>query len=158
MKKGLLLLSGGIDSPVAGYLMKRKKTKLLAVHFSLEPFTDDAPEKKTRILAKMIGCEKLWVIKHGQQHADIVDKCRHRFYYILTRRLMFRIAEKIAKKTNYKGDIQWNCFPKRALEIKNLTMDNTKAKNLLKWKPKHTLDEGLDKTIDWWKPKIQRPC
>ena len=97
MNKGLLLLSGGIDSPVAGYLMKRKGTELLAIHFSLEPFTDNAPEKKTRILAKKIGCKKLFVIKHGNQHAEIVDKCTHRFYYVLTRRLMFRIAEKIAE-------------------------------------------------------------
>lgn len=64
------------------------------------------------------------------------------------------LAQKIAQKTNYKGKIEWNCFPKRAMEIKNLTMDNTKAKNLLKWNLKYSLDEGLDKTIDWWKIKL----
>lgn len=61
------------------------------------------------------------------------------------------LAKKIAEKTNFHGEIKWNCFPKRALEIHNLTMDNSKAKSLLNWKPNYTLDMGLDKTIDWWK-------
>jgi len=63
------------------------------------------------------------------------------------------LAEIIAQKTNFQGEIKWNCFPKRSLEIHNLTMDNSKAKKLLNWEPKYSLDAGLDKTIDWWKQK-----
>ena len=96
--KGLLLLSGGIDSPVAGYLMKNKNVELIAVHFSLEPFTDNTPEKKSMELARKIGIKKLYVVKQGDAHSEIVEKCEHRYYYVIGRRLMWRIAEKIAEK------------------------------------------------------------
>ena len=63
------------------------------------------------------------------------------------------LANKIVQKTQFEGEIKWNCFPKRSLEIHNLTMDNTKVKNLLKWEPKYSLDDGLDTTINWWKQR-----
>jgi thiamine biosynthesis protein ThiI len=96
--RGLLLLSGGIDSPVAGKLMIDKGYDVVGLHFSLEPFTDDTPEKKSKIIAKKIGIKKLLVIKHGDIQSELVKKCNHRYYYILQRRLMLRTAEKIAKK------------------------------------------------------------
>lgn len=95
--KGLLLLSGGIDSPVAGMLAKEKGIELVAIHFSLEPFTDNTAEKKSIELAKLIGIKKLYVVKHGDIHAEIVKNINHRYYYIVTRRLMWRVAEKIAE-------------------------------------------------------------
>jgi GDP-L-fucose synthase len=61
-----------------------------------------------------------------------------------------QLAEKIRKITGYKGKIKWNSFPKRALEIPKLEVDNSKAKKLLKWKPKHTLDQGLKITASYY--------
>jgi len=61
------------------------------------------------------------------------------------------LAKKVAKITGYKGKIKWNSFPKRALEIPRLQVDNTKAKRLLKWKPKHTLEQGLRITASYYK-------
>jgi len=63
------------------------------------------------------------------------------------------LVKKIAKITNYKGKTQWNSFPKRALEIPRLQIDNSKAKKLLKWKPKVTLDGGLKITASYYVPK-----
>lgn len=63
------------------------------------------------------------------------------------------LAKKIAKITGYKGKIHWNSFPKRALEIPRLQVDNSKAKLLLKWKPKHSLDEGLRITASYYANK-----
>ncbi len=63
------------------------------------------------------------------------------------------LVTKIAKITGYKGKIQWNSFPKRALEIPRLQVDNTKAKTLLKWKPKIAFDEGLKITASYYKGK-----
>ena len=64
-----------------------------------------------------------------------------------------QLAEKIRKITGYKGKIKWNSFPKRALEIPKIEVDNSKAKKLLKWKPKYSLDEGLEITASYYDPK-----
>jgi len=63
------------------------------------------------------------------------------------------LAEKIRAITGYKGEIQWNSFPKRALEIPKLSMDNTKAKKLLGWSPRVSLDEGLKITASYYMKK-----
>lgn len=63
------------------------------------------------------------------------------------------LATKIAKITGYKGKIQWNSFPKRALEIPRLQVDNAKARKLLRWKPKISLDEGLKITASYYANK-----
>jgi dTDP-glucose 4,6-dehydratase len=60
-------------------------------------------------------------------------------------------AEIIAKLTGFKGDIVWNATPKRPLDARILIGDNSKAKKLLGWEPRYTLEEGLKKTIDYWK-------
>jgi thiamine biosynthesis protein ThiI len=96
--KGLLLLSGGFDSPVAGYLMKQKGLEIIPVHFSLRPFTKESDEDKPKKLANIIGCKKIFIVPQGESHAEIVKKCKHEYYYIISRRLMLRIAETIAKK------------------------------------------------------------
>ena len=95
--KAVLLLSGGFDSPVAGYIMQ-KKLDVIAVHFSTAPFTDDEPEKKCRKLAKHLGFKKLYIVNTGREFVRISKECNHRLYFVLTKRLMIRIAEKIAKK------------------------------------------------------------
>ena len=61
-----------------------------------------------------------------------------------------QLAEKIKKITGYKGKIQWNSFPKRSLEIPKLELSNSKAKKLLKWKPKYSLDQGLKITTTYY--------
>ena len=59
-------------------------------------------------------------------------------------------AEMIAEMSGYKGKIYWNSTPKRPLDAAVLVGDNSKAKRLLGWKPTHTLEQGLKKTIDFW--------
>lgn len=100
MKKALLLISGGIDSPVAGYLLK-KELKIDAVHFSIEPFTDNSPEKKSRKLAELLGLKRFIVINVSDEFSEIVKECNHRLYFVLSKRLMLRIAEELAKKHGY---------------------------------------------------------
>jgi len=63
------------------------------------------------------------------------------------------LANKIKNITGYKGKIKWYNFPKRALEIPRLQLDNSKAKKLLGWKPSVTLDQGLKITASYYKPK-----
>ena len=96
-QKALLLISGGIDSPVAGYLMQKQNYELIALHFSLEPFTDNTPELKSKKVSKHLGIKKFITITNGAQQAILTKKCEHRFYYILQRRLFLKTAEIIAK-------------------------------------------------------------
>ena len=63
--KGVLLLSGGFDSPVAGDLMARQGLDLVAAHFSLEPITDEAAAIKARTLCGILGIPSLYVVRVG---------------------------------------------------------------------------------------------
>jgi tRNA uracil 4-sulfurtransferase len=100
--KALLLLSGGIDSPVAGYLLKKQAVEVGAIHFSNEPITDKEGEEKTRKLAKIIGIKDFYVVKNfGKILGELSTKCEHRYYFVIMRRFMYRIAEKIALEKGY---------------------------------------------------------
>lgn len=94
--QGLLLLSGGFDSPVAGHLILASGRTLDAVHFTMEPFTDDASAHKARRLAQILGLSRLTIVPLGEELAEFTRRCDHRVYFVLLKRLMFRIAERIA--------------------------------------------------------------
>ncbi len=98
MKKALLLLSDGIDSPVAGYLMKKQNVELLGIHMDNRPLTDDRPIEKVKKIAKIIGINKLYVIPHGPNQVQFIKNCDRKFGCVLCRRMMYRLAEEIAKK------------------------------------------------------------
>jgi thiamine biosynthesis protein ThiI len=93
--KGLLLLSGGIDSPVAGRLLQRQGAELEAVHVSLEPYTDDSPERKARQLARALGLEAFAVVAGGDANAAMAQ-ADHKRYFVLSKRFMLRCAEALA--------------------------------------------------------------
>jgi len=96
--RGILLLSGGFDSPVAGHLMARQGLDLVAAHFSLEPITDDAAAVKSRQLCRILGISTLYVVRVGGAFAEIAHRCDRRFYFVLTKRLMVRLADAIADR------------------------------------------------------------
>src|SRR6266542_2537861 len=98
VRAGVLLLSGGFDSPVAGHLMARQGLGLVAAHFSLEPITDDAAEVKTRALCGIIGVPTLYVVRVGEAFAEVAHGANRRFYFILTKRLMVRLADAVADR------------------------------------------------------------
>ena len=97
-QKGVLLLSGGFDSPVAGYLMARQGLDLVAAHFSLEPITDDAAAIKARTLCWLLGIRSLYVVRVGESFAEVAHVANRRFYFVLTKRLMVRLADGIADR------------------------------------------------------------
>jgi len=96
-KKCLLLLSGGIDSPIAAYLMQKKGYELVALHFYNKHIGDVNTIDKCKQLCQKLNISKLIAIPFDQQQAELVRKCEHKYYYILQRRLMWRIAEKVAE-------------------------------------------------------------
>lgn len=97
-RRGVLLLSGGFDSPVAGHLMAAQGLELIAAHFSLEPITDDAAAIKARTLCKILGIESLYVVRVGEAFAEVAHAANRRFYFLLTKRLMVRLADAIADR------------------------------------------------------------
>ncbi len=101
-ERALLLLSGGIDSPVAGHLMAERGLRLDAVHFSLEPITDDAAAVKSRKLAERISLGRLYVAIVGTAFADVAARCNRRLYFVLTKRLMVRCAEALARREGHR--------------------------------------------------------
>lgn len=101
-ERALLLLSGGIDSPVAGHLMAERGLRLDAVHFSLEPITDDTAAVKSRKLAQRIGLGRLYVAIVGTAFADVAARCNRRLYFVLTKRLMVRCAEALARREGHR--------------------------------------------------------
>ncbi len=97
-QNGVLLLSGGFDSPVAGHLLGRQGLDLVAAHFSLEPITDDAAAVKARTLCGILGIPSLYVVRVGEAFAEVAHAASRRFYFVLTKRLMVRLADAIADR------------------------------------------------------------
>ena len=98
--KAALLLSGGIDSPVAGYMMAKRGLMLDAVHFVSPPYTSKRAELKVHALAKLVsryaGRIKLYVVPFTEIQEAIKDHCPEDMFTLIMRRLMMRIAQQIA--------------------------------------------------------------
>ena len=105
--KAMLLLSGGIDSPVAGWMIAKRGVKIDAVYFHAPPYTSERAKTKVVDLAKKIaayaGPVWLHVINFTDIQLYIYDKCPHDELTIIMRRYMMRIAEHIAKETECLG-------------------------------------------------------
>ncbi|NLI57275.1 MAG: tRNA 4-thiouridine(8) synthase ThiI [Clostridium sp.] len=101
--KAMLLLSGGIDSPVAGWMIGKRGVEIEAVHFYSYPYTSERAKEKVIDLARIL-CEycykiNLYVVPFTDIQLEINEKCPHEQSTIIMRRAMMKIAEKIAKKT-----------------------------------------------------------
>ena len=105
--KAMLLLSGGIDSPVAGYMVSKRGVSIDAVYFHAPPYTSERAKDKVVDLAKLIsrytGPINLHVINFTEIQLYIYDKCPHEELTIIMRRYMMRIAQKIALETGSLG-------------------------------------------------------
>ncbi|NLY66678.1 MAG: tRNA 4-thiouridine(8) synthase ThiI [Tissierellia bacterium] len=102
--KGLLLLSGGIDSPVAGFLMAKRGVEISAIHFHSYPFTSERAEEKVKNLAKILslytGKMRMYSVNILDIQKEINAKCPEDQMTILSRRFMMRIAEKVAREND----------------------------------------------------------
>ena len=105
--KAMLLLSGGIDSPVAGYMIAKRGVKIDAVYFHAPPYTSDRAKQKVIDLARLVsryaGPVYLHIINFTDIQLYIYEKCPHEELTIIMRRYMMKIAEMIAKKTECLG-------------------------------------------------------
>lgn len=102
--KAMLLLSGGIDSPVAGYMIAKRGVELEAVYFNAPPYTSERAKQKVIDLAKIVsgysGKIRLHIVNFTDIQLAIYEKCPHEELTIIMRRYMMKIAEELAKKNN----------------------------------------------------------
>ena len=100
--KAMLLLSGGIDSPVAGYMIAKRGVVIDAVYFHAPPYTSERAKQKVVDLAKLVsrysGPMRLHIVNFTDIQLYIYDKCPHDELTIIMRRYMMKIAEEIARK------------------------------------------------------------
>lgn len=105
--KAMLLLSGGIDSPVAGYMVAKRGVKIDAVYFHAPPYTSDRAKQKVVDLARLVsrytGPIYLHVVNFTDIQLFIYEKCPHDELTIIMRRYMMKIAEHIARNTECLG-------------------------------------------------------
>lgn len=143
--KGMLLLSGGIDSPVAGYMIAKRGVEIEAVYFSAPPYTSERATQKVIDLARMIskysGPIKLHIINFTDIQLYIYDQCPHDELTIIMRRYMMRIAEEIAAKSGCLGLITGESIG----QVASQTMQSLMATNDVCAMPVYRPLIGFDK-------------
>jgi thiamine biosynthesis protein ThiI len=112
--KAALMLSGGIDSPVAAQRMARRGLELEAVHFFSYPYTSERAKQKvltlTGILTNYIGRFPIHIVPFTRIQEEIRDKCPEDFFTLIMRRSMMRIVNRIAADTGCSAIITGECL------------------------------------------------
>ncbi len=143
--KAMLLLSGGIDSPVAGYMIAKRGVKIDAVYFHAPPYTSERTIQKVvdlaRIVSRYTGPIYLHIINFTDIQLYIYEKCPHEELTIIMRRYMMRIAEHIAKETECLGLITGESIG----QVASQTMHSLAATNEVCTMPVYRPLIGFDK-------------
>lgn len=143
--KAMLLLSGGIDSPVAGYMIAKRGVRIEAVYFHAPPYTSERAKQKVVDLAKLVakyaGPIKLHIVNFTDIQLYIYEKCPHEELTIIMRRYMMRIAEKLAAENNCLGLITGESIG----QVASQTMHSLAATNEVCTMPVYRPVIGFDK-------------
>ena len=143
--KAMLLLSGGIDSPVAGYMISKRGVGLEATYFHAPPYTSERAKQKVIDLAKLVskysGPIKLNIVNFTDIQLYIYDKCPHDELTIIMRRYMMKIAEHFAKESGCLGLITGESIG----QVASQTMQSLMATNDVCTLPVYRPVIGFDK-------------
>ncbi len=100
--KAAVLISGGIDSPVAAWMMARRGVELTAIHFASPPYTSERAEQKAADLLRRVGeyagHMTMFTVPFAKVQEEILSKCPENLFTVIMRRFMMRAAEKIAQR------------------------------------------------------------
>ena len=155
--RGLLLISGGIDSPVAGYLTCKRGMKVDCLHFHSFPYTGEAAKQKVIDLTKRIGDFNgginLYIVSFTHIQEAIHKNCPEEFMITLMRRFMMRIAERLAKRLGDQAIITGENLGQVASQtIESITSSNSVVENLPVLRPLIMFDKldiiEISKKID----------
>jgi len=144
--KGLLLLSGGIDSPVAGFMMAKRGMRLDALHFHSYPYTGIAAKEKVIKLAEKVsdysGNLKLHVVSFTEIQEEIHEKCHESYMITLMRRFMMRIADRLCDKIGAQAIITGESLG----QVASQTIESINSSNSVVTKPVLRPVIAFDKT------------
>ena len=145
--KGLVLLSGGIDSPVASFMMAKRGMRINFVTFNSFPFTSKQALEKikelTNILTDYTGKSRLYTINILKLQEEINGKTRKEYATILTRRVMMKLSERLANSMQYQALITGESLGQVASQtLGGLTCTNASVEKLPVFRPLI----GMDKT------------
>ena len=161
--KAMLLLSGGIDSPVAGYMIAKRGVTLDAVYFHSPPYTSERAKDKVVDLAKIVAQYsrgiKLYVVPFTDIQLDIIEKCPKNYLTVIMRRIMMRIAEKIALSNGAQALITGESIGQVASQTMEALYCTNSAVNLPVFRPCIGMDKEeivkISKQIDAYETSIQ---
>jgi len=129
--KAICLVSGGIDSPVAAWLVMRKGCEPVFLYYDNSPFTDETTRQRAFEAIKMLRKHtsekqvKLYVIPHGEDLAEILRNCPRNLTCVLCRRMMYRVAEKVALMENADAIVTGEIIGEHASQtLRNLRVEN----------------------------------
>ncbi len=161
--KAALLISGGIDSPVAGWMMAKRGLELTAVHFASPPYTSPKAEAKVHNLLKKVsaysGRISLFVVPFTEIQEKIKDNCPEELFTIIMRRMMMKIAEIIAVRENCGALITGECVGQVASQTMYALAVTNAAVDLPVFRPLIGMDKEevilLSRKIDTFDISIQ---
>jgi len=143
--KGLLLLSGGIDSPVAGYMLAKRGVTLEALHFESFPYTSERAKEKVLELARLL-CEytthiKVHVISLTHIQEELQRACNEDYFTILLRRYMMTLAERVARRNKCHALITGESLAQVASQTMKAIEATDNAVNMPVYRPCIGLDK-----------------
>ena len=160
--KGMLLLSGGIDSPVAGYMVAKRGVKIDAVYFHAPPYTSERAKQKVVDLAKIVsrytGPLDLHIINFTDIQLYIYEQCPHDELTIIMRRYMMKIAESIALENDCQGLITGESIGQVASQTTHSLVCTNEVCELPVFRPLIAFDKediiNISKKIDAYETSI----
>lgn len=143
--RGLLLLSGGIDSPVAGYMMAKRGVEIEALHFESFPYTSERAREKVlelaRILSEYTSGIKVHIISLTHIQEELKNNCEEDYFTLLLRRYMMHLAERVAETYNCKALITGESLAQVASQTMQAIAVTDNAVNMPVFRPAIGLDK-----------------
>ncbi len=161
--KAVILISGGIDSPVAAYMMAKRGVRLVAVHFASPPYTSERAEQKVVKLLKKVslysGDMEMYTVPFTEIQETIRKKCPEDYFTLIMRRLMMKIAERIARKEDCKALITGESLGQVASQTISALGCTDEAANLPVFRPLIGMDKqeivDISYKIDTYETSIE---
>jgi len=161
--RAALLLSGGIDSPVAGWMIAKRGVKLDAVYFHSPPYTSERARDKVVDLAKIVSKYargiNLYVVPFTEIQLSIIENCPKNYLTVIMRRIMMRIAEKIAVNNDCTALITGESIGQVASQTMEALYCTNSAVSLPVFRPCIGMDKEeivqISKKIDAYETSIQ---